>query len=401
MTNAFDSLQSWLTTQISPTYSRENYDRFLKDHPFMFTIPFIHITGTNGKGSTASFLATIYQKQGYRVGLYISPYFKNFTEMIRINGTMMPPSFALSFFETWKPVFESYTLTAFEMQTLCMFAYFQSSQCDLAVIEVGMGGRIDATNVFSPLVAVITSIGLEHTEYLGNTLASIASHKADIIKDHTKVVTGVLPFEANEIVHQKIKATKSTLVPTVQAEVITNHPLRFRLNNLEINRPYSPVYQAMNASVAYTVVQSLQSIFFVSEEAILKGLEAMEVEGRFQTIHLSPRILVDGGHNPEAIETLQRSMRVYADKKISILFASFKDKDIKSMIRILETMSTDLSFTTFTHPRARQKEHYTEFKHLFIEDYKTWISNWKDTHDENCVLLITGSLAFIGTCLSL
>jgi dihydrofolate synthase/folylpolyglutamate synthase len=401
MIDAFENLQSWLTSCVSATYSRELYDRFLKDHPFTFTIPFIHVTGTNGKGSTASFLANIYHKQGYKVGLYISPYFHDFTEMIRIHGVYMPKSYALSFFEKWKTIFIAYQLTAFEMQTLCMFDYFEKSKCDLAIIEVGMGGRIDATNVFSPRVAVITSIGLEHTDYLGKTLASIASHKVDIIKANSLVVTGNLPLEAQLIVKEKVLETKSTLIVSGMPVIKTHSPLTFQLEKIEFKRPFSPAYQAINASLAYTVVKALKDTFPVSDHAMIKGIETMTIQGRFQKIHTNPDILLDGGHNPEAIRILKESMHVYADKKISILFAAFKDKDMLSMVSILESMSNDLTFTTFSHPRARHKDSYREFNHPFADDYRAWISNWKDTHDENCVLLITGSLAFIGTCLNL
>ena len=173
------------------TYERDNYDHFLEKMKFDFPIKSIHITGSNGKGSTANFLYNAYLANGYKVGLYTSPYLEDVTEMISVNGKHIDKDEYLALFNEFKDVFEKYSLSSFEMQTYIAFTYFTRQGLDLVIIEVGMGGFIDATNVIdNPLLAIITNISLEHTAYLGRSISEIAYNKAGIIKEETPVLVG-------------------------------------------------------------------------------------------------------------------------------------------------------------------------------------------------------------------
>lgn len=402
MIETLDALQKWLTSKTSPEYSRTNYDRFLSQYPLSFHVPFIHITGSNGKGSTANFLASVYQQQGFKTGLYCSPYFHNFTEMITINQKTIPDSFVLRFFARWIPIFEQFNLTAFEMQTLCMFTYFENEQCDIAIIEVGMGGKIDATNVFTPMVSVITSISLEHTEYLGPTITSITDHKAAIIKKGSFVVTSNIDEEAKKVIRNKVTETHSDWIVAEKASIITANPLSFKIKNLSFNCPNFPLYQAKNASIALSVIQSLQNRFPVTERNIILGIESMVILARFQRIQENPTIIVDGGHNPEAIDILVDSMSIYKNFDIHILYASFKDKASDEILVTLSKLSTQITLTTFKHPRSKLSKDYNKnIPYRFEENYKDFINHWKSKYSGKCVLLITGSLAFSGQVLKM
>jgi dihydrofolate synthase/folylpolyglutamate synthase len=402
MIDSIEGLQKWLISKTSPEYSRTNYDRFLSSFPVTFSRPFIHITGSNGKGSTANFLASIYQRQGYKTGLYCSPYFHDFTEMIMIDGKTVPHAFVLSFFSKWVDKFEQFNLTAFEMQTLCMFAYFESEECDLAIIEVGMGGKIDATNVFHPMVSVITSVSLEHTEYLGSTIASITNHKAAIIKESSIVVTSQLDEEANLVIKEKIQETKSPWIVAEKPIIYEANPLSFKVKNMIFSCPNFPLYQAKNASITLSVIESISDKFPVEEVNLKLGIESMKIFGRFQRIQEHPTIIVDGGHNPEAIDILIESMAIYKNWDIHILYASFKDKASEEILVSLQKLSSQITLTTFQHPRAKLLKDYGEKVYYpFVENYQGWIKHWKNTYSNKCVLLITGSLAFSGQVLKM
>ena len=177
-------------------YQRENFDDFLKKVSFSYKIPSIHIAGSNGKGTTANYLANIYRAHGLNVGLFTSPFLDNVNEMISINGQNITDEEIISFIKENEKLFNKYSLSAFEIQTFIALSYFNKKGVDLAIVECGMGGEIDATNIFNPILSVITSISLEHTSFLGRSLCEIAYQKAGVIKDEIPVVTGILDDEA-------------------------------------------------------------------------------------------------------------------------------------------------------------------------------------------------------------
>ena len=196
-------------------YQRENFDDFLKKVSFKYNVPSIHIAGSNGKGSTANYLANIYKAHGLKVGLFISPYLNDVNEMISINGNNISDDYFIAAIKENEKLFNKYSLSPFEIQTYIALSYFEKNKCDIAIIECGMGGEIDATNIFNPIAAVITSISLEHTSYLGRSLCEIAYQKAGIIKERVPVITGILQDEAINTIVEVAKENLSQLYVAV------------------------------------------------------------------------------------------------------------------------------------------------------------------------------------------
>ena len=197
-------------------YQRENFDDFLKKVSFNYSIPSIHIAGSNGKGTTANYLANIYRAHGLKVGLFTSPYLDEVNEMININGQNISTEDLESAIKENQKLFDKYGLSAFEIQTYIAFSYFKKNNVDLAIIECGMGGEIDATNIFEPILSIITSISLEHTAFLGRSLCEIAYQKAGVIKEEIPVVTGILNDEALKTIVEVAKEKNSKVIVSVE-----------------------------------------------------------------------------------------------------------------------------------------------------------------------------------------
>lgn len=398
MIESIVALQAYFKRRTSSAYTRDHYDRFLKDHPFHFTIPAIHITGTNGKGSTATFLSTIYQTRFKKVGLFTSPSLDAFQEMITINQVMISDSYILDFFNQWSPLFDDYGLTTFEMQTLLAFHYFQDQQCDFAIIEVGMGGKIDATNIFNPVLSIITNFSLEHQSYLGPTIADIANHKGGIIKQGVPVLIGPLPptgLEVIEAIAHRLQAPlyhRSSIL-----EPHTTHPIHFHYRDLgKFSLSMHAAYQIDNAALAIEATIILEKQFPIAIEQLKAAVFNTFMPGRLEIIQQQPMILLDGAHNPGGIEALVQSLSHHKHPIIYVLFASFKDKEVSPMLASLKKMTPTIMLTTFPHPRARGKADYQEPNLPFIEDYQQALRVLQERLPPHGVLLITGSLAFIG-----
>lgn len=391
-------LISYFSKKVSPIYSRDKYDLFLKDHPFQFKVPAIHITGTNGKGSTATFLKNIYQTHFRKVGLFTSPSLARFQEMIYINQEEIREDYILSFFKKWQPLFDRYELTAFEMQTLLAFHYFQDQGCDFAIIEVGMGGKIDATNIFTPVLSIITNISLEHKAYLGDTVEKIADHKSGIIKPNVPVLVGPLPTGAMKVVEDVVSKLKAPLFKREPYQIIQEqYPLKFKFGNEE---PYTltmtATYQFENAALALSAVQILSHRYRISSSNLHQAIHDTFMPGRLEVIKQSPMIILDGAHNPGGIEALVKALNKQPHTSIYVLFASFKDKDVTPMIQQLTSISKHIFLTTFPHVRARQKKDYAGIDFPFIESYEVALKVLSEGMPSHSVLLITGSLAFVG-----
>ena len=190
-------------------YQRDNFDKFLKAIHFRYDIPSIHVTGTNGKGSTVTYIANAYAANGYKVGLFNSPFLSEPNEMISINGNNISDDDFLSIMEQYKKEIKKFDLSAFEIQTLVAFTYFTKNKCDIAVIECGLGGEIDATNIFTPVLSIITTISLEHTDALGYSVSEIAMQKTGIIKEEVPILVGDLPEDALTVVVSRAKEYNS------------------------------------------------------------------------------------------------------------------------------------------------------------------------------------------------
>ena len=380
-------------------YQRDNFDEFLKKVNFTYSVPSIHIAGTNGKGSTANYLANIYRASGLKVGLFTSPYLDEVNEMININGVNISDDELVSAINENKKLFDKYGLSPFEIQTFIAFNYFSKNNCDLAIIECGMGGEIDATNIFTPIASVITSIHLEHTAFLGRSLCEIAYQKAGIIKDEVMVITGILSEEALNTIVEVTKEKKCTLHIAVDpANVVYDDNgssfTYLTYQNLHINN-YA-YYSIKDACIALETVISLMNSYPVSIDQIKAGLEATYMPARLEIVKKDPLIIVDGSHNPEGVFNMVRSLNIVSQgRPIHVLFACFKDKNIERMLAYLGEYSKDITLTTFSNKRARTMEDYFLYldDYSFKEDAVGALNELITSYPEDTIL-ITGSLAF-------
>ena len=286
----------------------------------------IHVAGTNGKGSTSHMLASIFQEAGYNVGLYTSPHLKDFRERIKINGLVISEEFVCNFINTNKAFFEANEMSFFEMTVGLALDYFAKEKVDIAIIEVGMGGRLDATNIITPLVSVITNIGLDHTQFLGNTLEAIAYEKAGIIKPGIPVVIGEYTPETKPVFLAKAKETRSEiyfasdLIPeTYPSDLIGD-------------------YQAHNKK---TVVQTIsilnsQRTFKISEANIKSGLlkvvKNTGLEGRWQQLGEFPKIICDTAHNKNGLEIVMKQIQKEKFDTLHIVLGVVNDKDLDEIL---------------------------------------------------------------------
>ena len=396
MTN--EQLEQYFKEHNLPTYQRSNYDKFLSDFNYEFKLPCIHITGTNGKGSTSNYLYKIYLEAGYKVGLYTSPYLNDVTEMVSINGVDISYEDYLNKFLSFKDKFEKYNLTTFEMQTIVAFELFKDANLDLVIIEVGMGGYIDATNIIIPMLSIITSVSLEHTSYLGGTTSEIAYSKAGIIKKNVPVLVGKMDDFALYAIRETAKKLNAEVhvVADYFNEQIIDGVACFNSQNMKDVRLATPAfYQIKNACLAIDAVKLLNEKLPVSEEIVKKGLKTSSLPCRFE--YIEQNILVDGAHNPEAMQNLVDSLKVSVDRPIHVIFASFRDKNFSQMLNILDTISLDITITTFNHKRAKTEDEYFLFlsTYKFNADYLSKIKELQETYPDD-LILITGSLYFAG-----
>ena len=335
------------------------------------TLKFVHVTGTNGKGSTCAMLASMLQKAGYKTGLYTSPYIEKFNERIQINGEMIPDEEICELTEYIKPLADSIfeQPTEFEMVTALGFAYFAKHKCDIVVAEVGMGGEFDATNVIlPPEVAVVCNIGLDHTEVLGDTLEKIAATKAGIIKAGCEAV--LYRADASvENVFENYCAEHG--VPLHKADFDAIAPISHDLGGQvfsygrfeNLNLPLLGSHQLHNAAVALTAADVLQKRgWALTDEHIRAGLAEVSWPGRFELLQKNPLFIADGGHNPQCIEALVDNIRNYlADRSLIVLTGVLADKDYNSMYCDVAPFVREFVTVTPDNPRAMQAEELAQY----------------------------------------
>jgi dihydrofolate synthase/folylpolyglutamate synthase len=294
----------------------------------------IHVGGTNGKGSTSHMLSSVLQEAGYKVGLYTSPHLKDFRERIKINGKMIPKRTVTSFVKKHKPFFEIHELSFFEMTVGLAFDYFEKEEVDIAVIEVGLGGRLDSTNIILPEVSVITNIGMDHTYFLGDTVIKIAKEKGGIIKPNVPVVIGetkgdVLGEESGiKIVFKQIAEKNSA-------------PIRFA-EDLEIAHYDCDLkgdYQQKNIQTAVTVLQVLnEKGWKISKEAIVLGFQYTirntGLNGRWQILRTDPKVICDTAHNKEGLVLVVKQLKSESYERLHIILGAVNDKDLGRMLSV-------------------------------------------------------------------
>ena len=288
----------------------------------------IHVAGTNGKGSCSHTLAAILQSAGYKVGLYTSPHLVDFRERIRVNGQCISKEYVVDFVEQERSFFEPLHPSFFELTTAMAFKYFAEQAVDIAVIEVGLGGRLDCTNIITPVLSIITNISFDHTQFLGNTLAKIAGEKAGIIKKNVPVVIGETTPETLPV-FQKKAAAKSAPLHLAEAFEVA-HDYDFELKGL---------YQQKNKQTILCAVNSLKDVFTIPEEAIKKGMahvcELTGLTGRWQTLQTRPLVICDTGHNVGGWQYLAEQIKAQKCKTLRIVFGMVDDKDINTVMQLL------------------------------------------------------------------
>ena len=345
-------------------------------------LSFLHVAGTNGKGSVCAILDAILRASGRRTGLYTSPHLVDFRERIRVDGEKIPPQAVANGLTILREISAgwSHLPTFFEISTALALHHFAEERCDLVVLETGMGGALDATNAVVPLVSVITPIALDHTRWLGGTLAEIAREKAGIIKSGVPVVSARQAPEAAAVLAQRAASAGSSLefieAPFEQAEI----GLR-------------GIHQKENAAVA--VAALLAAHVEVSDEAAGQGLRDVRWPGRFQVV--DERIVLDACHNPHAAAQLLVNWRdVYGMEKATVIFGALGDKDYSAMLRILEPISREVLLVPISSERSAAPEALAAacaIKHRIFQSVKEALEASRGR------ILVTGSLFLVGEAL--
>ncbi|WP_404444138.1 bifunctional folylpolyglutamate synthase/dihydrofolate synthase [Sutcliffiella horikoshii] len=377
-------------------------------------IQVVHIGGTNGKGSTLRFLESILREMGLKVGVFHSPSYRFINDQISVNGTDITDEEMMAMIEVFnKHGLEEAGLTEFELQTAMAFYYFAKvKKADIALIEVGLGGREDSTNVMNPVLSIITNVGHDHIGFLGTSVEEIALHKAGIIKSGVPIISGEQKPAAKNIIQKEALSHQSPLYfmeedfsYVIGEEAWGGEQISFlsairTINNLKLSMQGE--HQAANASLAIMAyLQLIDKWNMEYDERVLKtGLLKAEHPGRFEIIQKEPAIILDGAHNKEAMDALVNTVKKrYADRKVVVLFSALKDKPIEFMVSQLENIADEIIFTSFNFPRAASAEEiFTKCNHrkkTFEEDCKTALQMAVSSLDEHSILLITGSLYFI------
>lgn len=312
----------------------------------------IHVAGTNGKGSVSHIIASVLQQAGYRTGLYTSPHLQDFRERIRVDGEMIPKQKVVNFVDKHHDKMVELELSFFEMTTAMAFDYFAQSDVEVAVIETGLGGRLDATNVIVPILSVITNISLEHTALLGDTLPKIAAEKAGIIKKSIPVVIGEGDVRYNEVFEQAAAANKSKIIYAEQefrCEACRPEAdgQRFRLRRTRDDRAFDVVldlqgcYQSRNVVTASAAIDFLheQTPLTISRRAYLEGMHGAaantSLEGRWQTLSTDPLTVCDTGHNPQGIACVVEQLNATPRKTLYCVMGFVRDKDLAHILPLL------------------------------------------------------------------
>lgn len=368
----------------------------------------IHVAGTNGKGSTAHMLAAICQQAGYKTGLYTSPHLRDFTERIRVNGRQMIPEAVVEFlnnFQLIKEVKPSF----FEITSAMAFEYFKDEQVDIAIIETGMGGRLDSTNIITPILSVITNVSYDHQQFLGETLEEIAGEKAGIIKKNIPVI---ISERQDEIAHVFIDKGKEKNAPVVFAEEVVKlekkniYDYQVRLEDQDWDKPLQlPLlgdYQKTNLAgvLASCNVLNKQGKINLSIEAIYEGLKNVKgltgLKGRYQVVRENPKVICDVGHNEAGLKLLFGQLRKEKYKKLYIIFGVVNDKDLTKLWDILPK-DAYYFFTQANIPRALAAENLTEealakgFMGEMVKDVSGAYDKALDVAKENDLIFVGGS----------
>ncbi|MFD0827383.1 bifunctional folylpolyglutamate synthase/dihydrofolate synthase [Neobacillus sp. M.A.Huq-85] len=415
---ALDWIHARLRLGIKPGLKRMEWMMDKLGHPEN-KLKAIHIGGTNGKGSTVTFLRSMLQEQGYKVGTFTSPYIEQFNERISINGKPIGDDELLQLANVIRPLADELEETElggpteFEVITAMSFYYFaEINPVDIALYEVGLGGRFDSTNIILPIASIITNIGLDHTNILGDTYEEIAFEKAGIIKNQTPIFTAVQHPGALKVIEEQAKKKDAPIYRLAQEIGISGHESTSKGEIFSIKNAFDSLeaieismigrHQTENASLAITTAQYLnqKGLISITELSISEGLKKAYWPGRFEILSESPLVIIDGAHNDEGIATLVTELKNrYSNRNIHIVFAALKDKKFDKMIEQLDQVADQISFVSFDYPRAATAQALYEKSN---SQNKEIVENWQEYLNEaiqampfDGLLVVTGSLYFI------
>ena len=411
---ALDWIHSRLKFNIRPGLSRVSALLELLNHPEN-QLSMIHVAGTNGKGSTVAFVRSIFMKAGLKkVASYTSPFIETFGERMSINAQPMPDEKIIDYVNLLQPLVEQLYadekltgITEFEIITAMGFKYFADEQVDLAVIEVGLGGLLDSTNVINPVVCGITTIGLDHIDILGKTLGEIAAQKAGIIKPGIPVVLGNIELEALRVIWEvaREKTARVYQFPyDYRTELEENEHFNFFAGQetlLNLEKSLVGLHQVENAAMAIelALVYANKVGISLSEQAIRAGIREAVWPARMEKLGEKPLILVDGAHNVHAMKRLLENLASeFPNRNITILFSAIITKDISQMIKMLQTVNhSHLILTTFNYPKALNLSDFKDLEEEGVElapSFELALVRAQKNLAQDDILLITGSLYF-------
>lgn len=415
---------SWLATYRSsePHFGLERMEAILalRGNPHL-VCPVIHLAGTNGKGSTIAHLRSLLEVRGLRVGVFSSPYLVSFNEQIGINGVPISDKDLEDYLALYRDLLERNSsdqtllgLTEFELITAMAFDYFSAEKPDVVIMEVGMGGRLDSTNVCQPILTAITTIGLDHVALLGPDVASIAREKAGIIKEKIPVLLGRIELEAQEVIVQEahrlsapVEVLGQDFLVCYQESLADGEVFTYQSQNrseVQLKTGLLGLYQVDNAGLALALCDVFcqeGGLSLLSQDEIIQAWSQVHWPGRLEIISTQPLIILDGAHNPHAvrplIETLQER---YAQLEKQVLFTCIQTKAIEEMLDLwLELEGSQLTLTTFKDPRAYSVKETQEIalqKGLPYQEWKLFLTNYIEKESQQSdLLLVTGSLYFL------
>lgn len=369
----------------------------------------IHIAGTNGKGSAAHIIASILQAAGYKTALYTSPHLKDFRERIKINGEMIPEETVIQFVKKHKTIFKEIKPSFFEMTVGLAFQYFAHEKVDIAIIETGMGGRLDSTNIITPLLSVITNIGYDHTQFLGDTLEKIAAEKAEIIKKNIPVVIGETQPEIEHLFINKAKTQNSQLSfadQVFETKLLSNtnsgteydvwKNSELFIDHLEC--PLLGLYQSKNIVTAIQAMDILGDTFGIGTKTIIEGIENVKMNtgfrGRWQILSNNPLTISDVGHNKDGISNVVQQIRQCKFNKLHFVLGMVDDKNITEMLNLLPHEAI-YYFCKADIPRGLDEELLQEAAHKAGLNGKTY-SSVREAYNVAVNNADSSDLVFIG-----
>lgn len=410
---ALEWIHSRLKFNIRPGLSRVEGLLKLLGNPET-ELSMIHVAGTNGKGSTVAFTRSIFMQAGLKVASFTSPFIESFGERMSINAQAIPDEKLIYYVEMIQPLVEKMDadevlagITEFEIITAMAFRYFADEKVDLAVIEVGLGGLLDSTNVITPVVSGITTIGLDHIDILGSTIEEIAAQKAGIIKPGIPVVTGNIELKALRVIWEVARKNTARVyqfgydyrVELEEAEHFTFQAKQEILPHLE--KSLVGLHQVENAAMAIelALVYADKVGLNLTEEVIRSGIREAFWPARMEKLGEKPLILLDGAHNVHAMTRLLENLKAeFSGRKLTIIFSAITTKDIQHMIRMLQTVADSrLILTTFDYPKALKLADFEALEDEGVELAPSWqvaLVQLKKTLADDEVLIVTGSLYF-------